>query len=111
MQVTKKETYTILGDEEDGLKEFASFLNFIVPKAYAKDNLIIDILKYEDVDLPALLNFLKPSNTQRGGGKSFVLVNNHINPDIVPEEIMVVPTIQEAIDVIELEEIQRDLGF
>ena len=40
-----------------------------------------------------------------------MLVNNHINPDIVPEEIMVVPTIQEAIDVIELEEIQRDLGF
>lgn len=111
MLITKEQKYTILGDEENGIKEFASFLDYIVPKAYAKDNLVIDLIKYEELELQDLLYFLELSNTQRGNKMSFVLVNNHINPDTVPEEIMVTPTIQEAIDVIDLEEIQRDLGF
>jgi hypothetical protein len=31
--------------------------------------------------------------------------------DHVPEELMIVPTYQEAMDVLEMEEIERDLGF
>jgi hypothetical protein len=29
----------------------------------------------------------------------------------MPDEIVVVPTLQEAYDIIEMEEIERDLGF
>tara|TARA_R110002020_G_scaffold454847_1_gene670821 strand:+ start:263 stop:598 length:336 start_codon:yes stop_codon:yes gene_type:complete len=111
MKVDKKETFTILGDEEDNIEKFASFLEFIIPKAYTEENLIIDLLKYEEFNLHDLLCFLKISNKQRAAKKSFVLVNKAINSDVVPEEILVVPTIQEAKDVIDLEEIQRDLGF
>ncbi|WP_442845439.1 ribonuclease Z [Leeuwenhoekiella sp. H156] len=111
MIVTKKDTYTILGDEEDGIKSFASFLEFIIPKAYASENLVIDLLKYEKLSLEDLLLFLPVSNQQRADNKSFVIVNKAVHIDRVPEEIMVVPTLGEAKDVIELEEIQRDLGF
>ncbi|WP_416442836.1 ribonuclease Z [Leeuwenhoekiella sp. A16] len=111
MQVDKKETYTILGDEEDGVKEFASFLEFVVPKSFSDENLVIDLLKYDELSLEELLSFLVISNKQRASKKSFVIVNKGIKIDVVPEEIMVVPTLQEAHDVIELEEIQRDLGF
>ncbi|WGK64333.1 ribonuclease Z [Croceiramulus getboli] len=111
MKVTEKEKYTILGDEEDDVKAFASFLEFVVPKGYQDKNLVIDLLKYEELSLPELLEFLVLSNKQRGNKRSFVLVNQGINHDTVPEEIMVVPTMQEAEDVIEMEEIQRDLGF
>ena len=111
MIITQNDTYTILADEEDGIKEFASFLEFIVPKAYADINLVIDLLKYENVSLEELLTFLKISNAQRAGQKSFVLVNKVSQIDRVPEELMVVPTLEEAKDVIDLEEIQRDLGF
>ena len=31
--------------------------------------------------------------------------------DEMPDEIVVVPTLQEAFDVIEMEDIERDLGF
>ena len=46
MIVTEKDTYTILADEENGVESFASFLDFIVPKAHAEKNLVIDLLKY-----------------------------------------------------------------
>ena len=42
---------------------------------------------------------------------SFVVVGSGFNIDIFPEKLNVVPTIKEAEDVIEMEEIQRDLGF
>ena len=34
-----------------------------------------------------------------------------VDADEVPEEIIVVPTLQEARDIIEMEEIERDLGI
>ena len=55
--------------------------------------------------------FLKSSNDHRGDNKSFVIVNDTINIDTVPDELMVVPTLQEAKDVIQMEDIERDLGF
>ncbi|MDH3323482.1 MAG: ribonuclease Z, partial [Flavobacteriaceae bacterium] len=42
---------------------------------------------------------------------SFVIVSDKVNLDGIPDEIIVVPTMQEAYDVIEMEEIERDLGF
>lgn len=111
MKIDKSEKYIILGDEEEGVKEFASFLEYIIPKGYADNNLVIDLLKYTNFGLTELLYFLKISNKQRAKAKSFVIVNNAINPDVVPEEIIVTPTISEAADIIEFEEITRDLGF
>ena len=51
------------------------------------------------------------SNNHRISKHSFVVVNSALDPDIIPDEIMVVPTLLEAQDVIEMEEIERDLGF
>lgn len=111
MIITEKESYTILADEENGVKSFASFLDFIIPKAHSDKNLVIDLSKYDELTLDELLYFLAISNQQRAAQKSFVIVNKGVHIDRVPEEIMVVPTLGEAKDVIDLEEIQRDLGF
>jgi hypothetical protein len=43
--------------------------------------------------------------------KSIVIVAQSINFNSVPNNIIVVPTILEAHDIIEMEEIERDLGF
>jgi len=40
-----------------------------------------------------------------------VIVNNAVDIDEVPSEMTVVPTLQEAFDIVEMEEIERDLGF
>lgn len=110
MTVIEKENYKILKDEEDDVKNFASFLEFR-HKDFKNDNVVVDILKYRQLDLEELLRFLPLSNKHRKSKRSFVLANDTISVDIVPEELIVVPTLQEAEDIIQMEEIERELGF
>lgn len=111
MKVTTTETYTTLVDERDDVVDFASYLERIVPSTYEALNLVIDLLKYEALTLEQLIAFLTLSNTQREDGKSFVIVNTGIDYDLIPDEMIVVPTLREAEDIIQMEEIERDLGF
>lgn len=111
MKVTDKSTFTILEDERSDVRDFALYLETIVPEHYDQKNLVIDLLKYEDLTLEDLIQFIKLSNYQRADKKSFVFVNTGINYDVIPDEMIVVPTLEEAGDVIEMEEIERDLGF
>lgn len=104
------EKYTLLQDDQDDVCDFANFLTRIHDK-FMDVNLIIDIVKYNEISLQDLLCFLTLSNTHRANKKSLVIVNSAIAPGEIPDELLVVPTIQEAEDVIEMEEIERDLGF
>lgn len=110
MKVTDKEGYKILEDEKEDVKDFASFLK-AHHHVFRGDNVVVDILKYGELNLEDLLLFLELSNEHRKGKKSFVIANDAINIDQVPEELVVVPTLMEAEDVIQMEEIERDLGF
>lgn len=111
MKVSKHKTFHLIEDEKDNVAEFGSFLEYIIPKEFSEDNIVVDLLKYNQLTLPELLNFLIVSNKHRATKKSFVIINDAIDPDIIPEELIVVPTLLEAEDVVELEEIERDLGF
>lgn len=111
MKVSKHKTFQLIEDEKDNIAEFGSFLEYIIPKEFTEDNVVVDLLKYHQLTLPQLLNFLTVSNAHRAGQKSFVIINAAIDPDVIPEELIVVPTLQEAEDIIEMEEIERDLGF
>lgn len=104
------DNYTLLQDERDAIKDFASFLDRIYDQFKGK-NLIIDLLKYDKVTLMDLISFLELSNKHRATKQSFVMVNTALSMDEIPDELLIVPTIQEAQDVIGMEEIERDLGF
>lgn len=110
MKTEQKDNYIILRDEKEDVNDFADFLTRIQDK-FKEQNLVIDIQKYGNLTLEELLRFLKLSIIHRKAKKSLVLVNDTINIDAMPEEIHVVPTLQEAEDIIGLEEIERDLGF
>tara|TARA_B100000795_G_scaffold194471_1_gene148697 strand:- start:7895 stop:8230 length:336 start_codon:yes stop_codon:yes gene_type:complete len=111
MIVKKSNTYTVLCDQRDAIQDFAKFLAHKVPTSFKTQNLIIDLLKYEHLTLEQLLLFIQVSNTHRASKHSFVILNTAIDPELIPYEIMVVPTLLEGADVIEMEEIERDLGF
>lgn len=110
MKVTEKENYIIVEDEKNNVKGFANYLEKHADNVIANKNIVVDILKYGELKLEELLLFLPISNRQRAAKNSFVIANDTINIDEVPAELMVVPTLKEAADVIQMEEIERDLG-
>jgi len=106
----KKETTTTVFQENIDLSTFLENLNKAYPKI-KNDHLIINLFSFSELVAGDVLEFLELSNTHRGANKSFVLVTNKVSYDDVPEEIIAVPTLQEARDIIEMEEIERDLGI
>ncbi|SHE75700.1 hypothetical protein SAMN05444278_10555 [Psychroflexus salarius] len=77
-----------------------------------KLHLIVNLINFEsDLQINDLLNFLKLSNHYKSNKKSFVLVAPQIDVHQIPEELAIVPTLNEAFDIIEMENIERDLGF
>lgn len=93
--------------------DLATFLGNLVA-AYPKlknDNLILNLFSFGTLSPGDLLEFLDLSNAHRAGGRSFVLVSDQISYTEVPDEISLVPTVQEARDLIEMEEIERDLDL
>jgi hypothetical protein len=111
MKINKHKSYLVFEDEREGISNFATYLERIISEKYDEHNLVIDLLKYNQLNLPQLLLFLRISNYHRATKHSFVLVNDAISIDDIPDEMIVVPTLEEAGDVIEMEDIERDLGF
>lgn len=111
MKIKNHNNFVVLEDEKDDITDFASFIESHVPTKYKGQNVVLNLLKYNSMDLPRLLLFLKVSTLHRKNKHSFVIVNDAIDIDVIPDEMIVVPTLQEAQDIIEMEEIERDLGF
>ncbi len=75
------------------------------------NNIIVNLNSLNKLSLSHISEFLELSNNHRDAKHSFVIVSDSIGTDKTPDEIIVVPTMQEAYDIIEMEEIERDLGF
>ncbi|MCM4161212.1 ribonuclease Z [Antarcticibacterium flavum] len=110
MKITEKDKYKILEDEKGDLTGFATYISQN-HKKFKNDNVIINLLQKEPVQLENLLSFLEISNLHRSNKKSFVIVSREIDIDSIPEELIVVPTLVEAEDIINMEELERELGF
>ncbi|MGB5238440.1 MAG: ribonuclease Z [Flavobacteriaceae bacterium] len=106
----KEGNTTIILQENITLPEFVENLKQAYPRL-KKDHLIINLFSFAKLGTGELLEFLDLSNQHRGANKSFVLVTSKVDYDDIPDEICVVPTIQEARDIIEMEDIERDLGI
>ena len=51
------------------------------------------------------------ADQKKENGTSFVVVNSEIDVDDFPDNFNIVPTLREAEDVLEMEAIERELGF
>lgn len=101
---------TIVLQEDASIQTFITNLNGAYDKI-KNDHIILNLFSFTQLTAGDILEFLNISNTHRASGKSFVLVTNKVPYDELPEEINVVPSIQEAKDIVEMEEIERDLGI
>lgn len=110
MTFDKKGTITTVSQEGIELATFLENLNESYPKI-KNDHLILNLFSFSKLNAVDVLEFSQIANTHRSANKSFVLVTDKVSYDDVPEEICLAPTLQEARDIIEMEEIERDLGI
>jgi len=71
----------------------------------------LDFSEKINTKIEEIILFLKLSTDHREKGKSFVVISNGIDIDEIPDEINIAPTFTEALDILEMDEIERDLGF
>ena len=94
----------------DSVKYFnpktSSELNQLIEKLLASDfnyNIIINLDNLNDINL--LIKIYNLLDLLKKNKKSLVVVSS----DLIDKKVNVVPTLSEAYDIIELEEIERDL--
>jgi hypothetical protein len=110
MVLDKEENRTTVFQEGVAFGTFMENFRSSYPKI-KNDNLILNLCAFHSLTEGNVLDFQEISTAHRARGKSFVLVSDVINYDSVPDEICLVPTLQEARDIIDMEEIERDLGL
>lgn len=101
---------TIIIQEKSTIVELVKKMQSTYPK-YKNDNVIVNLSVMDRVTLQDIIEFLDLSNQHRQGKNSFVIVTDKANLDEMPEDLIVVPTLKEAYDIIEMEEMERDLGI
>lgn len=87
---------------------FNDFNAFV--KNNKENNIILDLSDYS-IKLDDLLQFTKITEEKIEVEKSFVIINNEIDIDGLPDELIIVPTFQEAVDIIDMDEMTRNLDF
>lgn len=106
----KEENTTIVYQENISLAKFLENLEGAYPKI-KNDHIIVNLFSFSKLTTNDVLEFLELSNKHRKAKKSFVLVTDKVSYDEAPDPVCVVPTLQEAKDIIEMEEIERDLDL
>jgi len=103
-------TTTIITQETASIVEFVKKLEELYDR-FKNDNVIVSLTSLNKIPSEHIVEFLDISKKHRKAKHSFVIVTDKVNLDDIPNEIIVVPTLHEAHDIIEMEEIERDLGF
>lgn len=110
MKTSEKDNFLLVENDSESLTEFSSELTRN-HEDLKNNNVVVNLQKFREIKTQDILGFLEISNTHRNRNKSFVIVNDSVRIDELPDELIVVPTLQEAEDMIQMDEIQRDLGF
>ncbi|KKM62872.1 hypothetical protein LCGC14_1517260 [marine sediment metagenome] len=103
-------TTTVVFQEDISLSKFIANLKEGYPKI-KNDHIIVNLFSFSKLTSDDVMEFFQLSETHRATDKSFVLVTDKVSYDEAPSAIIVVPTLQEARDIIEIEEIERDLDL
>lgn len=110
MKITKKKLFTLLDSDEKSITLFHdSIINNYDNFKY--EHLILNISGNFNIKTEDLFVFLDVSEKHREKNLSFVIIAKGIDFDELPDELIVAPTLTEAKDILEMEAIERDLGF
>ena len=81
-------------------------------KSFSSHNIVVDLSSMKSVLSKHIKDFVELASSHKElSGKSFVIVSGPIALRLLPDGLNVVPTLHEALDTIQIEEIERDLGI
>jgi len=110
MNLKKEELHiTFTPKLEANYKDFFQSFNNVAGD-YKENNIIIDFSNFS-ISIDELLQFKNISKKKITLGTSFVIIKSGIDLDEIPDELIIVPTFQEAIDIIDMDEMTRSLDF
>ena len=113
MKISQHDNTTIFScDSSDPIG--IDFRNLV--KAHYKNmhqqNIVIDLSAIEALNPKHVLEFSELNTYNKETVlKSFVVVVGTMSVSKIPDDIATAPTLQEALDIVEMEEIERDLGY
>ncbi|MHA7057171.1 ribonuclease Z [Aquimarina sp. M1] len=110
MIFNKEGTTTIITQEKATIVDFVKGIENKY-ETFKNDNIVANLFSLKELSISDINEFLRISNTHKTNGRSFVIVTDKVSYDETPKEITIVPTLIEALDLIEMEEIERDLDF
>jgi hypothetical protein len=110
MQIEKNKNYTLISSDENLFDEFYKLFTSI-EKELTDEHLILQLSNNISTTKEDYLLFLKVVAQKKEKGISFAIVNTKADIDSFPEHFNIVPTLQEAIDILEMEAMERELGF
>lgn len=111
MKIDTHENFIIVKEKINNFEDFITSLNPKSNVQLSDKNIIIDLLEFDEFSLEKLSLFSELATIFRKYNNSFVIVNNQINLNEIPYDILVVPSLQEAEDIVEMETIERELGM
>lgn len=110
MIITVKENYTALkSDEATFTAFFESFSSQF--ETLKNHHLIVEVSENLNTSTEDISLFLNIAAAQKENGMSFVVLCASVDNDVFPEHFNIVPTFVEAEDIMQMEAIERDLGF
>lgn len=110
MIIDKNGNISVITKEKASPIELVKKIQALYPK-FKHDNIIVSLTALAPISTEEIAEFIEISNLHKASKHSFVLVSNKVDLDTLPDQLDVVPTLQEAYDIIEMEDIERDLGF
>lgn len=110
MKVDKKGNIVVIKDTQGDLVGFIMKVTHEY-KSFENYNIIIDITLHKDLTIKQINSFLPLAKLHGKSKKSFVIVADGVHFTDISQHITIVPTLLEAHDIIDMEEIERDLGF
>jgi hypothetical protein len=117
MEIERKDSLVILRPNPNfGGKQMitiSDFHNELVENLsnFKTYSLIVDLSNNINADLKEILLFSQIGKELKNNNQSFVIVYDNVDIDHLPDDLVMVPTLKEAEDIIELENMERDLGF
>jgi len=110
MKIEKKSNYILISSDEKTFEEFYNSFQKEI-KNIENEHIIVKISDKINSNTKEISLFLNYAEIKRENGSSFIIIEPNVDADDFPETFNIVPTLQEAKDVLEMEEIERELGF